>query len=78
MTRRLIIAALLGAGVIVVPAGPAQAAPICKADYYCTVTFYSSAAHTTVIGQRIVDCAGNSSTWGQFSGFETVVNSECS
>ncbi|MBC3841132.1 hypothetical protein GXW82_15025 [Streptacidiphilus sp. 4-A2] len=78
LIRRLSVAVLLGGAIVALPAVPAQAAPMCKADYYCTVTFYSNAAHTTVIGQRTVDCAGNNSMWGSFSGYETVTNSECS
>jgi Family of unknown function (DUF6289) len=78
MIRRLTVAALVGGAIIALPAAPAQAAPICKADYYCTVTYYSTAAHTTVIGQHIIDCSGNSSMWGSISGYETVANSECS
>jgi hypothetical protein len=78
LIRRLTVAALLGGAIVALPTAPAQAAAACKADYYCTVTFYSSAAHTTVIGQHIIDCAGDSSSWGSFSGYETVTNTECS
>ena len=78
MIRRLTVAALIGGAIIALPAAPAQAAPACKADYYCTVTFYSTAAHTTVIGQHTIDCSGASSMWGSFSGYETVTNIECS
>lgn len=78
MIRRLTVAALLGGAIVALPTAPAQAAPICKADNYCTVTYYSSAAHTTVIGQHIIDCTGTSSNWGSISSYETVTNAECS
>jgi hypothetical protein len=78
LIRRLTIAALLGGAIVALTTTSAQAAPRCLADYYCTVTFYSTTAHTTVIGQHIIDCAGDSSYWGTISGIETVTNSECS
>ncbi|WP_368862068.1 DUF6289 family protein [Catenulispora pinistramenti] len=57
---------------------PANAAPVCKADYACTVTFYSNGTHTTVIGQVYTDCEGQRSSWGSMSGYEVVTQSECS
>jgi hypothetical protein len=78
LIRRLSVAVLLGGAIFALPVVPAQAAPVCKADYYCTVTYYSDAAHTTVIGQHTIDCAGTGSMWGSLSGYETVTNAECS
>ncbi|MEZ0113844.1 hypothetical protein ABH920_007878 [Catenulispora sp. EB89] len=78
MIRRLAVAALLGSSVFAFSTAPAHAVPICKADYACTMTFYSNGSHTTVIGQIYVDCYGQRSQWGSISGYEVVTQSECS
>ncbi|MEY9927446.1 hypothetical protein ABH926_002080 [Catenulispora sp. GP43] len=77
MIRRLTVAALLGTSVVAFSTAPAHAYAACKADYACTTTYYSSPAHTTVVGQIFVDCAGERSSWGTFSGYVVVTNSAC-
>jgi Family of unknown function (DUF6289) len=77
LIRRLTVAALLGASAIAFSTAPAHAYAPCKADYACTTTYYSSIAHTTVVGQVFVDCAGERSSWGTLSGYVVVTNTAC-
>lgn len=77
MIRRLTVAALLGTSAVALSTAPAHAYAACKADYACTVTYYSSAAHTTEVGQIFVDCSGGRSSWGDLSHYVVVTNTAC-
>ncbi|MFC5834566.1 DUF6289 family protein [Nonomuraea insulae] len=77
MIRRALLATVLGlAAVTIVTTGPAQARA-CRIDYTCVTTFYSDSAHTTVVGEKYEDCAGNASMWGVRSGYLTFDESPC-
>jgi|HubBroStandDraft_2_1064218.scaffolds.fasta_scaffold1664724_1 hypothetical protein len=77
--RRTIVAAALVStaaafAVPVVVAVPAQALPICKADYQCIHWYYSSSTYTTLVGSTYLYCNGTSSTVGEVTGFVRVEN----
>jgi len=79
MTRRrtIVFAALIGtatAFAVPVVATPAQAIPICKADYQCIDWYYSSSTYTTLVGSTYHFCNGTSSTIGQVTGYIRVEN----
>jgi hypothetical protein len=76
--RRTIVFAVLvsTAAAVAVPAvaTPAQALPICKADYQCIHWYYSSSTYTTLVGSTYLFCNGTSSTIGEVTGFVRVEN----
>jgi Family of unknown function (DUF6289) len=79
MIRRVLLAAVLLAGTVAVavPVGPAAAFPMCKADYYCTVTYYADVKHTVVNGFTTRFCDGSSESSGVLSGYVVVTQAEC-
>jgi Family of unknown function (DUF6289) len=77
MIRRLVIAALIGTAVVAIPAVPAQANNGCVRNVECTTTFYSSAAHTTVVGQAVITCNGELAEWGTTSIYSVETYSTC-
>lgn len=79
MVRRILLAGALAAGTTlaaVLPAAPAQARA-CIIEHYCYTTWYSNAAHTTVVGQLYEDCDGDRTSWGVRSPYVTFVETPC-
>jgi hypothetical protein len=77
--RRILLAGALTVGtaaVAVLPAAPAQARA-CIIDHYCYTTWYSNAAHTSVVGELYEDCDGTRTSWGTRSGYVTFVEVPC-
>ena len=77
MVRRLVLAALLGSAVVALPAVPAQAIGSCGVHDACTTTYYSSVARTTIVGQVLVECDGQTFEWGTLRGFAVETNTPC-
>jgi hypothetical protein len=79
MIRRTLIAATLVAAGLVpfFAASPANAIPICKADYTCLYVYYSTPARTTEIGYSDIPCSGPGTSWGEISGYFTFSEAEC-
>ena len=79
MFRRTLFAALLAvAGLVpLFAASPANAIPICRADYSCLYVYYSTPAHTTEIGYVYMNCNGTGGSWGSISGYFTFSEVEC-
>ncbi len=79
MIRCTLIAAILAFGGLVpffaVP--PANAIPICKANYSCLFTYYSTLARTTEIGTTLLRCDGTSGTLGMTSQYFTFSEVPC-
>lgn len=44
---------------------------------YCETTFYSDAAHTTIVGERIKTCSGSVFTWGTTSVYKVTACEPC-
>ena len=79
--RAIALAVMIGtAAVIAVPvaAPSAQAYTMCKADYQCTVTYYSNAQYTTVVGSTYHYCNGTTSTVGEITSYVRVNQVACS
>ena len=79
MLRRVLVAATLAVSATVtavLPAAPAQARA-CTLNSYCVTTWYSNAAHTTVVGGKYEDCNGTTSWWGTTSGYITFREYNC-
>ncbi|MFD1543914.1 DUF6289 family protein [Nonomuraea guangzhouensis] len=77
MIRRALAAAAVAATALVaLPTAPAQAQP-CAIDYHCITTYYSDAAHTTVIGVREEACDGTLYVWGGRSAYVDLYRSPC-
>ena len=79
MLRRAIAAVALATAATataIMPAAPAQARA-CTINFYCYTTWYSSAAHTVVVGEKYEDCNGNMSMWGVRSPHVTFSENPC-
>jgi hypothetical protein len=79
MIRRMLIAAVLAAAGLVplFAASPANATPVCKANYTCYTAYYSTPAHTTQIGFTDVPCSGPAVTGGKTSAYFTFSQVVC-
>ncbi|MFI6761636.1 DUF6289 family protein [Micromonospora sp. NPDC050417] len=67
-----------GAAVVLVgPASPAQAIPVCKSGYQCTYTYYSSATFETVVGGRTKFCDGTVDSFGTTTRWLEMVSAQC-
>ena len=60
----------------VLPAAPAQARA-CTINHYCYTTWYSNAAHTTMVGGKFEDCDGDITQWGVRSAYMTWTENNC-
>jgi hypothetical protein len=67
---------LLASAGIVFAAGSAQAAA-CPLGYECVTTYFSDAAHTTVVGGKVEYCDGDSNSWGTRTGYYDYYRSSC-
>jgi hypothetical protein len=79
MLRRVLVAAALAVSATataVLPAAPAQARA-CTINHYCYTTWYSNAAHTTVVGGKYEDCDGDITQWGVRSAYITWSEHNC-
>lgn len=63
LVAALMVALLVAAAVLTLRAPDAQAASNC--------TYYSNAAHTTIVGQFGFDCCNNRVAWGIKTSFKT-------
>jgi hypothetical protein len=82
MTRRRTIAfaVMIGtAAAVAIPAAatPAQAYPICKANYECVDWYYTNASYTTLAGSTYHFCDGTTSTVGEITSFVRVTQNAC-
>ncbi|MEV0679028.1 DUF6289 family protein [Actinosynnema sp. NPDC050436] len=71
----VLVSALTAASLLT--AVPAQAIPMCKAGYQCSRTYYSTNAHTSVVGGFTRFCDGSTDTWGQTTRFVLTHQAEC-
>jgi hypothetical protein len=70
MITRILLAAALVITPAVALAAPASAVtPICGQTVQCTVTYYSDATHTKVVGTRITECDGQVVITGKTSDY---------
>jgi hypothetical protein len=69
------LAAVAVAGAVLLPSTAAQAFPICPANSQCSYAWFSSAAHTTQVGGRTIDCQRVSQSWGTQTAY-LVYNSQ--
>ncbi|WP_214409659.1 DUF6289 family protein [Sphaerisporangium fuscum] len=77
MIRRVLAAtALAAAAFVVIPAGTASARA-CQLDYRCVTTYYSDSSHTSIVGTKYEDCAGNVTWSGSRSGYPEFVETPC-
>ncbi|MBT2226213.1 DUF6289 family protein [Nonomuraea sp. NEAU-A123] len=77
MIRRALVAAAVAAvALVALPTAPAQA-KACSIDYFCVTTYFSDAAHTTVVGSREEDCGGLVYVWGTRSSYVDIYRSPC-
>ena len=76
--RSLVVAAvgLLASAGVVLGAAPAQAAA-CPLGNECVTTYYSDAAHTTVVGGKVEYCDGGANSWGTRTGYYDYYRSSC-
>ena len=74
--KLLILAAIIPACVLIVPASPAQARA-CQRFYHCITTYYSDPSHTTVVGRMTDDCRGESAFWGTRGNSLTFFEAPC-
>ena len=70
------VVALAAAALVVIPATSASARA-CTAGAECYTTWYSNAAHTTVVGWMHEACNGTITTWGTRSGYVTFSEISC-
>jgi hypothetical protein len=75
--RRLLLVAATVFGVVVVPAGPAQAIPACKSGYACLYQWWADREHTVFRGFRSIDCQGAVVSSGTLSGYLEFNQSRC-
>ena len=76
LRRVLMTAALVATAVLAVPGTPALARA-CPLDWYCHWVYYSDSTYTTVIGERVTGCSGDSYTWGVRSSHQDYTESPC-
>ncbi len=79
MIRRILLTATVLAAAtiaVVLPGSPAQASA-CPIRDECFTTFYSSPAHTTVVGTLAEFCGGGSSMTGVRSGYFVTSRESC-
>ena len=79
MIRRILVTSAVAAAAViavVLPASPAQASA-CPIRDECYTTYYSSSAHTTVVGTLLEFCGGGSSMTGVRSGYFVTSRSGC-
>ncbi len=79
MIRRILVASAVTAAAVIaviLPSSPAQASA-CPIRDECFTTFYSSSAHTTVVGSLAEFCGGGSSMTGVRSGYFVTSRSAC-
>jgi hypothetical protein len=77
MLRRVLMTAAFAAiTVLAVPGSPAQARA-CPLDWYCHAVYYSDSAHTTVVGERVGGCSGDTYGWGVRSVYQDYTETPC-
>jgi hypothetical protein len=78
MITRILLAAALVITPAVALAAPASAVtPICGETVQCTVTYYSNAAHTKIVGSRITECDGEVIISGKTSDYLGLQLTDC-
>jgi hypothetical protein len=76
LRRMLFSAALIGAAVLV-PVGSASAIPPGGSGSQTSLTYYSDAQHTQVVGAQGYDCQGNPWRWGTTSPYTVFATAGC-
>ena len=79
MTRRVLGAAIIGATALapLFATTAAEANSSCPAGYECVDSYYSTAAHTTLVGTLYLFCNGTSSTLGKTSQYIVFSDAKC-
>lgn len=79
MSRHLVAAAAvaIACGAVLLPSTSAEAYPVCPANSQCSYSWYSTAAHTTQVGGKTVDCQGVSQFWGSQTPYLTYTIQPC-
>jgi hypothetical protein len=72
----LMTAALVATIILAVPGSPAQARA-CPLDWYCHWVYYSDSTYTTVVGERVTGCPGDSYGWGVRSSHQEYTEFPC-
>jgi hypothetical protein len=76
--RALVVAALAAASLAPLAASsPANAIPICKGNYGCYYTYYSTIARTTIVGAVDIPCGGRASSWGEETAYFNFSEAPC-
>jgi hypothetical protein len=77
--RRLTMAAFLAAACLapIFTASHANATALCRYNSECLYVYYSTASHTTAIGDTSVSCSGQATTVGKTSPYVVFSESEC-
>ena len=73
--RKLLVTAILGVGLTVLPAPSAHA--IGGPNTLTVIAYYSDASRQTLIGQRWSGCGGSGGQWGATSGYLTLFFPPC-
>jgi hypothetical protein len=67
--RRMLLVAATVFVAVVMPAGQAQAIPVCKSGYACLFQWWADRDHTVFNGFQSIDCQGGVVSSGTRSGF---------
>jgi len=73
--RNLLLAAVLGAGLSVIPATSAQA--IGGPNTLTVFAYYSDASKQTLVGQKWFGCSGQDGQWGDTTTYLTLYFPAC-
>jgi hypothetical protein len=76
--RRLLLVAATVFVTVVMPAGQAQAIPVCRNGYTCLYQWWADREHTVFNGFRSIDCQGGVDSRGTLSGFLEFNQARCS
>lgn len=74
--RRVLVATVAALAILVLPAPQAQA-NTCGLSTACFTNYYSSAAHTSLVGYYNIYCGGAVSRWGTTSPYYTYSVQSC-
>ncbi|HKG59842.1 MAG TPA: DUF6289 family protein [Pyrinomonadaceae bacterium] len=79
LKRRILFAVLMASMLLGVAFLTAFTSPPAEAKgcWWRTTTYYSDATYSTVIGQYIIPCEGQTQIWGSTSGFAKKDTGEC-
>jgi Family of unknown function (DUF6289) len=75
--RRVLTATIAALAALVLPYAPQAQASTCGLSTACFTNYYSSAAHTSLVGYYAIYCGGAVSKWGTTSPYSTYSVQSC-